>query len=296
MTAAPAGEPDDRRDPAPGNDPVASVVIPAHDEGAGITATLSTLLGSARPGEFEVLVVCNGCTDDTADRAREFSRVRVEELDQPSKIAALRHADGIASTFPRLYLDGDVGLSTAAARALVTALDDPRPRVAGVVGRHDTTSSTAGARWYFDFRERLPVFRHGVMGAGVYALNRAGRQRLGPWPDVVGDDLWVFLSFADDERITVPGHHTRVEGAPDLRSVFRRQVRVRRGIDDVTTGSARVADATPPAGIPAALRSVAASPRDWPGALTWLAVNAAARLVAPVRPTVGDWQVGRGPS
>lgn len=275
---------------APRSGPVASVIVPAHDESAGIATTLEALLGDATAGEFEVIVVCNGCSDDTADIARRFSGVRVEELDEPSKISALRHGDDVARTFPRLYLDGDVELSTAAARAIAEALDTELPRAAGVVGRIDLSDATVPARWYFDFRQRLAVFHEGIMGAGVYAMNSAGRNRFGRWPDVVGDDLFVFLLFDRHERIVVPGHHTRVEVAMDLRGVLRRQVRVRRGIDDVTTGSHRVARSTPPAGIRSALRDVASRPTAWPGVVVWGAVNVLARVVARLRPQGGDWR------
>lgn len=272
------------------SNPVASVIVPAHDEATRIATTLQTLLGDATAGEFEVIVVCNGCSDDTADIARRFDDVRVEELDEPSKVAALRHGDAVARTFPRLYLDGDVELPTAAARAIAEALHTEAPRAAGVVGRLDLSDATLPARWYFDFRQRLAVFDEGIMGAGVYAMNKAGRDRFGQWPDVVGDDLFVFLLFERDERIVVPGHHTRVEVAMDLRSVLRRQVRVRRGIDDVTTGSHAVAGATPPAGIPSALRDVATTPTAWPGVVVWAAVNTLARIAARLRPGGGDWR------
>lgn len=267
--------------------PAGSVVIPAHDEADHIDRTLHALLDEAAPGEFEVVVVCNGSTDDTADVARRDG-VRVEELSTPSKVAALRHGDTVATVFPRIYLDGDVELETAGARAIVAALQTDRPRVAGVVGHVDATSSTLPARWYFDFRRRLPVFRHGIIGAGVYAMNEAARQRLGRWPDVLGDDEFVFLSFDDDERITVEGHRTTVEVAMDLRGVLRRQVRVRRGNAELTTGQ-QVSLAKPPAGIAVAVREVSTKPRAWPGLATWMLVNGAARALAKVRPDSGDW-------
>lgn len=272
-----------------GSGPVASVIVPAHDEEARIATTLRTLLHDAATGEFEVVVVCNGCSDGTAEIARSFSDVRVEELDEPSKIAALRRGDVVARTFPRIYLDGDVELPTVAARAIAEALDTNLPRAAGVVARLDTSDATVPARWYFDFRQRLPVFHEGIIGAGVYAMNRTGRDRFGRWPDVVGDDLFVFMLFDRHERITVPGHHTRVEIAPDLRTVLRRQVRVRQGIDDVTTGPHRVARATPPAGIESALREVASRPTAWPGVVVWGAVNTLARIAARLGSGGGDW-------
>ncbi len=54
----------------------ASVVIPAHNEARGIRRCLSALLDSARPGEFEIVVVANGCIDETASpQARAYLSV-----------------------------------------------------------------------------------------------------------------------------------------------------------------------------------------------------------------------------
>ncbi|HEY0870078.1 MAG TPA: glycosyltransferase, partial [Acidothermaceae bacterium] len=46
------------------------IVIPAHDEAAVVDRCLSAVLASARPGEFDVVVISNGSTDDTVARAR----------------------------------------------------------------------------------------------------------------------------------------------------------------------------------------------------------------------------------
>ena len=43
-----------------------SVVIAAHDEESVLPRCLRALLDAAGPGEFEVFVVANGCTDRTA--------------------------------------------------------------------------------------------------------------------------------------------------------------------------------------------------------------------------------------
>ncbi len=272
------------------SDPTASVVVPAHDEEDSIGATLDALLADARLGEFEVVVVCNGCRDATAEVASRRPRVQVETLDESSKIAALRRGDEVATAFPRIYLDGDVVLDTAAARALVAALATDEPRAAGIVGRLDTSGSTVLARWYFDFRQLLPVFQRGIIGAGVYAMNRAGRERFGSWPDVTGDDQFVLRTFHDDERILVPGHRTTVAIATDLRSVVRRQFRVRRGNRELTTGRAdQAAMPAPSAGVGRALRSAVASPSRWPSAAVWLGVNLYVRARLRMGSAAGDW-------
>ena len=80
-----------------------SIIIPAHNEAAVIGRCLEPLTHGARPGEFDVIVVCNGCRDATALEARRFGlSVRVIETDTPSKANALNLGDAAATGFPRL--------------------------------------------------------------------------------------------------------------------------------------------------------------------------------------------------
>ena len=276
-------------------EPIASVVIPAHDEQAVIGDTLSTLLADAELGELDVVVVCNGCVDATAQRARQVAGVRVVEIAEASKIAALRQGDEVTSVFPRIYLDADVALSTNAARALAAALADEQIRIAGVLPEVDLTSATRLARWYHEFRLRLPVYRHGIIGAGVYALDEQGRSRFGRWPEVTGDDQYVFRMFAADERRAVSGHRSRVRIDGGLRDVVRRGVRIRRGNRELTVGGPHAPRLPPPrAGIRAAVRATLREPRAWPGMLVWTLVNIWIRLRVRLRPdATGDW---RGPA
>lgn len=272
----------------------ASVVIPAHDEERHIAATLRTLLESAEEGEFEVVVVCNGCRDETAAMARSVAGVRVEEIPVASKAAALRHGDETATTFPRLYVDADVTLPTDAARALTTAVGRGDAAVSGVGHDMDTTASTRLVRWYFDFRQRLPVFQHGIIGAGVYALSARGRARFDAWPDVIGDDQFVLRLFAPHERAFVPDHRTTVSAPPDLATLVRRQLRVRRGNRQLdVAGTGHAPGRGPRAGVPAALRSAVRDPASWPGAAAWLVVNTWVRLLERL-PSTDDWAASRG--
>jgi glycosyltransferase involved in cell wall biosynthesis len=101
----------------PANAPLASVVIPAHNEAAVIRRCLDALFTGIEPGNLEVIVVCNGCRDDTAAVVRSSGHpVQVLELERASKSAALRTGDRVAHTLPRLYLDADVLLSGSSAR------------------------------------------------------------------------------------------------------------------------------------------------------------------------------------
>ena len=51
-----------------------SIVVPAHNEGSIIARTLGQWVGSAGFDEIDVVVICNGCTDDTASVARRLAQ------------------------------------------------------------------------------------------------------------------------------------------------------------------------------------------------------------------------------
>lgn len=271
----------------------AAVIIAAHNEAATIAHTLATLLADAVEGEFDVVVACNGCTDDTASIARSVPGVRVIELEEASKPAALRAGDATTSVFPRLYLDADVELGTETARALAGALHQGSALAAGVPGRIRLQASSRPARWFLDFRSRLPVFHEGFIGAGAYALSRDGHARVAPWPDVIADDQYVLRAFNPQERVTVPGHHTVVQAPPDLRTIVRRGVRVRRGNEQLTAGLAGRPLAAPPAGLRTALADAARSPRGLLGATTFLFTTLAIRVRARWSAGGGDWVLSR---
>lgn len=60
--------------------PASVVLIPAHNEAAGIVGTLHSVIPQLGPDDY-VLVVADNCTDDTADRAREAGATVVERSD-----------------------------------------------------------------------------------------------------------------------------------------------------------------------------------------------------------------------
>ena len=112
------------------------MIVPAHNEGALIGRTLRTMLTGHKPNELEIVVVCNGCRDDTAAVARAVGPpVRVLETPQASKSLALNLGDASASGWPRLYVDADVLIDLPSLRATVAALENgalaaaPRPEI-----------------------------------------------------------------------------------------------------------------------------------------------------------------------
>src|SRR6516164_7739806 len=71
------------------------VIVPAHDEEGGISATVRSLLGVEYPAEKRrVVVVADNCTDSTAARAREAGATVLVRVDHErrGKGYALAHA------------------------------------------------------------------------------------------------------------------------------------------------------------------------------------------------------------
>lgn len=203
-----------------------SVIIPAHNESAVIGRLLDGLLGNARPGEFEVIVIANGCTDETEGVAAGYGEaVTVLSTPVPSKAVALRLGDEHARSFPRLYVDADVELTAVDARALAAALDEPGVLAVAPARELALARRPLSVRWYYQFWERLPVVREGLFGRGVIGLNAAGKARLGAIPDVIGDDLLASVSFDPGMRRVVAGSRVRVHTPRTAGDLVRRRVR-----------------------------------------------------------------------
>jgi glycosyltransferase involved in cell wall biosynthesis len=180
-----------------------SIIIPAYNEGSVIERCLNTLLEGVRDGEFEIVVVCNGCKDDTEARARKFESrgVRVLATQVASKANALNLGDQAVAGFPRVYLDADIQLDVESLRAVVEALSDdspwllaaPRPRV-------DLSNRSWGVRAFYAVWTELPYFNEGFVGSGVYAFSSRGRARFGVFPDIMTDDEFARRLMSPEER------------------------------------------------------------------------------------------------
>jgi hypothetical protein len=270
--------------PAPSSVPVLvpmSVVVPAHDEEVVIGRFLWTLLRDARPDELDVVVVCNGCSDRTAAIAREFP-VRVLELDRASKHHALNQGDAAARHFPRFYVDADVRVTAAALRSTAVVLASGEALAAAPRLRLDLRGCDRAVRAYYRTWRRLPYCTDDLIGSGVYGVSAAGRARLGPFPPVIADDLWVRDHFRPGERRSIPAASFLQHPPRDLRSLVRVRTRQRLGNLELRRhfGAARPAGARAPRG-----RSLGRllQPGALLGAPVYVAVNVAAKRRAARR-------------
>ncbi|BAU81579.1 glycosyl transferase [Streptomyces laurentii] len=204
-----------------------SIVIPAHNEERTLGRLLATLLRGTAEDEFDILVVCNGCTDGTAAVAAAHGpRVRVVETPVPSKHQALRLGDTHARGFPRIYVDADVELGAADVRALAAALTGPDPVLAAAPERHlPMTGCSWPVRAYYRVWQRLPAVQGGLFGRGVIAVSGTGHARIAALPPLMADDLAASLAFADGERTVVRTARVVVRPPRTWRDLIRRRIR-----------------------------------------------------------------------
>jgi hypothetical protein len=264
--------------------PVASVVIPAHDEVTVIGRLLSALAPAAARGELRVVVACNGCTDGTPDVAAAFPGVVVLDLAEASKIAALNAGDDAAGdVFPRLYVDADVRVDLPAVRAVAAALDTDLPRAAAPRMRAIVDGRPGVVRGFYRVFMQLPWVTDNLVGSGFYGVSRAGRARFGRFPDLINDDLLVRELFRSDERISVAPHVFAIETPRTTPALVRAKSRVSRGVAEYAelAGAARTARGEPtraPRGGSLPFVRLARDPRNWAALGAYGFVRAAARL------------------
>lgn len=213
---------------------VISIIIPANNEARYIGQCLAALLDSDPvPGHaLELIVVANGCTDDTVQVAARYDMparergwtLKVLDLPDGSKIKALNTGDMTAIGRYRVYLDADVRVSPPLLGQIIAELSTDAPRYATgtpQIARPESRLTRAYARFW----QRVPFNQGHAPGFGLFAVNTNGRARWAEFPDVIADDTFVRLLFAPSERAQVAASYIwpMVEGLGRLVRVRRRQ-------------------------------------------------------------------------
>jgi len=259
-----------------------SIVIPAHNEARVIQSTLSGLLPGIESGEFEVVVICNACTDSTADVVRRLSdRIACIKVEKPSNTNALNIGDSRVHGFPRIYMDADIRLSHTDIFALAGILAEGKLLAVSPGMQMDLSHSSLLVRAYYNIWSQLPYCRDGMIGVGVYALSEQGRGRFGQFPDVIADDGYVRLQFSPEERGAVDGVFSIVTAPSHVSGLIKIKTRSRLGEYELRRKFPELFG-NDGKKYSQAMSGVLRAWQTWPEVLVYLCINLMARLRAKI--------------
>jgi len=215
--------------------PLATILIPAWNEGTVIGRTLIGLQDGMARGRFRIIVIANACTDDTAQAARVAAPdALVLETPVAGKCNALNL--GIAHAEPGgpvVCLDADLDVSAADVLALIDPL--LRGTALAACGRMQVDASLASGlvrAWVRAWRLN-PYFAKGKFG-GLFALSPSGVDQVFPLPALTADDEWVRRAFAPDDVAFVPGCAFIARAPRTLTALVNTRRRSLRGARGVT--------------------------------------------------------------
>ena len=207
-----------------------TIIMPAHNEMAVIGASLQGLMPGVESGAFEVVVICNGCTDNTANVVRSVSdKILCLEVDTPSKTNALNVGDAAAHYFPRVYMDADIQLSTDGIEKMAAELNNKKLLAVSPCMNMKISHSSWMVKAYYNVWSRLPYCQAGMIGVGVYVLSEEGRGKFGEFPDIIADDGFVRLQFSDEQRGAVTGVESVITAPSKLSGLIKIKTRSRLG-------------------------------------------------------------------
>ncbi|WP_454630048.1 glycosyltransferase [Bradyrhizobium cenepequi] len=269
-----------------------SIVVPAHNESAVIARTLKPWVDGPGSEDISVVVVCNGCSDETASTARRFGpTVRVIESEIASKTHALNLGDQNSHFFPRIYIDADILITLDSIRALARRLEQGDVLAVAPTPETDLTGCSWMVRQYFSVRSRLPSAGQGIGGSGVYALSEAGRRRFAQFPDVVADDTYVRIQFKPEERETLTSVKSTVFPARTIWQLIAVRTRACAGTREVARRFPQLCSNMGQTNNRTLIRLLK-EPHLWPGLAIYCYVNIIARCRAVVRSRIraAVWQ------
>jgi poly-beta-1,6-N-acetyl-D-glucosamine synthase len=230
-------------------------VLPAHNEAGSITQTVWSLQTQTRPPD-RIIVVCDNCTDETADLALlAGAEVMTTIGNTHKKAGALNQA--LARLLPYmpdtdqvLVMDADSSLNSEWLEEAARALDRRRSAGAvcgvflgepgaGVVGQIQRNEYIRYARQVAR-RRQVPV----LSGTGtlfrVSSLRQIAAERGTRLPGIAGE-FYSSQSITEDDEITlamktlghrcvaVEGCETTTEVMPTLRDLWKQRLRWQKG-------------------------------------------------------------------
>jgi len=196
-----------------------SLILPAHNESAVIEQTLRSIMANDLDRPIQIIVVANGCTDDTAQRARRLGAecspsakisIEVIESDIGSKTLALNLGDRAAHFFPRAFLDADCQLSPNLLQNVVRAFEDSGVRLVAPEARYIYAGRNPLLAGYYRLWQSMPYVKNDTTARGFYAIDAELRSRFKEFPKLTADDRFIRNLAKPSERRIAHGCYTSV--------------------------------------------------------------------------------------
>jgi glycosyltransferase involved in cell wall biosynthesis len=235
---APRGALGARGDDTRGGDappPALSLIVAAHNEAGVIAAKVANALALDYPRELlEVVVACDGCTDATAQRARDAGADVVLELPRGGKIRAQDAAVARSRAEIVAFSDANALWEPDAARQLVAAFADARVgyacgqvRFVGPERGRDGTNQE-GVYWSYELAVRALESRLSSITAGNGAIYATRRESYVVVDPVMGHDLSLPFNMVKRglRAVYVPQARAREKMVPSLGGEFARKRRM----------------------------------------------------------------------
>lgn len=205
-----------------------TVVIPAYNEESCIINTLKNYDFEFNI-EIQVIVVANGCVDNTANVVKEkFNRFQVVELFEGSKIAAINKGLSEARYDHILIQDADVLIDRSSILELLKFIESEEYLYASPIAKV-TVKGGVLIKSYYKFLKKTPAFAKGMVNSGAYLLSKHAVKKLGKFPRVIADDGYVKGTLGPENLRNICGCYSFVKSPEDIWSLIKIKTRSKLG-------------------------------------------------------------------
>ena len=208
-----------------------SIIIPAYNERKVIGRLLHSLYSGVYSKRFQIVVSCNGCTDNTYDYVKtEFPLIDVINIKRGSKTNAINHAESIVTGYPRLFIDADVIISVDHVMKLIKQASSTHlPLLLAPRARIDLKNSSIIVNYYYRTWQKTKFFIIQGFGSGIYVMNRSARSKFKYFPDIIADDGFVREFFSEDQLKVVEDANSIVKAPLNIKDLIKIKSRSKLG-------------------------------------------------------------------
>ena len=255
-----------------------SIIVPAYNEERRIAQCLDALLLSAKGQPVEIIVVCNGCTDQTYAIASDYAGIKVINTEIGNKTHALNLGEAEARFAHRLYVDGDLVVSANCVAGVIRELEENGSELVAPPMKLKDENASWWVRAHNKIWTQTPYYHRRV--GGVIALSATARARFDQFPNVIADDAFLESQVAPS-AVSIPQDiYFEAESPTRLSSLIATKTRSRVGY--LTNPEKR------PAGVASnssksLIMRFAAKPADWLALVVYAAIKLVVRLNADRR-------------